>query len=99
MKYIKTYEKFVPIDNPKVGDYIYHIRWARNKETPIICPVVQMTGEKLERQNQTYIFCEFIDLNNKLGTIPISLVDELRFATPEEIEDFELKRNMIKYNL
>jgi hypothetical protein len=84
MKYIKTYES---LDEPEVGDYIFP------NFTHYICKIVKI-NKKWPNPYRIEYLC-----GNEILMMNCQKSDIHRFATPSEIERYELKIATLKYNI
>lgn len=105
MKHIKTFEShpfLSTFKGPKynVGDYVIlkeddvHKRWKVKLEGFIY----KMFYNSVEQQYNYRVEGEYVH-NNKETTFFISDSDIERKMTPEEIEDYQLRKESKKYNL
>jgi hypothetical protein len=95
MIHVKTYEE---IRNPnsfkyKVGDYVYFKRPYKWK----VFPVVKIID--LSISIDYYVEAFMKENPNRLDNFWLEEDEILRIATPKEIEEYKLKKDMIKYNL
>jgi hypothetical protein len=96
MKHIRIYENFDPDKVPKIGDYICQERWIRDTANFWrFFPILKVINNA---NKYDYIQCEYITIN-ELREIAVSIHDEIRFAKPKEIEEYELRKSAIIYNL
>ena len=112
MKYIKTFEK--KESKFKVGDYVvaeydksYTIsEYIKTTTTQISNVETRFEwsdgGWQVDPNSEKYVYTvNYPDIPKIISntTKYHFLDDDLRLATPEEIEDYKMKNNMKKYNL
>ena len=90
MKHIRIYESY---KDYKKGDYVLlksETKWNVDRECKILN--IQFTNGNKKYQLQTF-------LNNKVSILDLMDNEIGRKLTKDEIEEYEIKQNMIKYNL
>jgi len=105
MKYIKTFETLRR--KPKVGDYVRCQEQIYSTDNGICLFIKSNIGVIVNikpKVNHPY-FIKYINIPANIeqrfvdGVREFSLEEIKRFATAEEIEEYEMKQNAIKYNL
>jgi hypothetical protein len=103
MRYIKTYEMKYD-ENIKVGDYflVSLLSYSRRKLEPYIWKDGRKT-EGIDEVKVRYLsekdYDHFYAETTKGELLYLNKNDIYRKLTPEEIENFEIKKSSIKYNL
>ena len=100
MKYIKTFEN---VKKPRLrfGDYVT----ANDKYIDRLKSISCFNSIKMYSEVGIIVNVILFRDNNRYrvsylsGHVQSFTKDELRLATPEEIEDYKIKENEIKYNL
>ena len=98
MRYIKTYENLDNGIEYKIGDYIHlteEEKWRVYPDVKIIKILIHDNKDneiRVEAQSKT-------SADNRTKTFWIDLEEIERKSTPEEIEQYDLRKNTNKYNL
>ena len=101
MKHIKKYENtLTDEDYYKIGDYflIIHIKPGGGM-TDYKAKLLYVRPELKNQFADKYVFEIYDHYSNTFVQKRISDIDIKRRLTPKEIEEFELTKNIIKYNL
>lgn len=90
----KIFEKYEEEVRFKEGDYVILSAIYRPKKAQII------KAHRFEGDIGTYIkyTVEFVD-SDRIDTMRMNGHDIVRLMKPEEIEEFEISKNLIKYNI
>lgn len=103
MKYLKLFEKigksgfeeYEEKQEFEEGDYVILTSYYFIKQGQVI------KVKKIEEDFSTYFFyiVEIAFADNDVGNLTLRNGEIDRLMTPEEIEEYEMKKNSIKYNI
>ena len=114
MKYIKTFERVKSEYKFKVGDYVVAIdSFIDNNPDNRVYEIEHVAGKIYEKRYNKYEHEYTYIVDYSIYDLSTSSIEkssyvagyyklfqqQLRKATPEEILDYEMKENQIKYNL
>jgi hypothetical protein len=96
MKYLKTYENLNKENEYEIDDYVHLAKEDSWKVYPDVKIIKIITYDN--KDNEIRVESQ-MKTSNSIKTFWIDLEEIERKSTPEEIENYELRKNTNKYNL